>query len=349
MLKSGVVRAADHVSFAIESGEILGLVGESGSGKSVTALSILQLIDPPGRITSGEVWLGGADLMRLRDRDMLAVRGQQISMIFQEPVTSLDPIVTVGEQIMEALDHNYYDSWRRSFFAGIARAIGRRFAPSRRARREREARAIELLRSVQLPGAEARLKEYPFMMSGGMIQRIMIAIALAGRPQVLIADEPTTALDVTIQAQILELLRSRRRDGQLAILLITHDLGVVAETCDRVAVMYAGRIVETAPAAELFDHAAHPYTVGLLRSMPDPDKPIERLTPIVGAVPSLVNIAQSECHFHSRCPFAMAVCRVEAPPELVLEDGHAVKCHLYGPGRPLTFDAATAAQRHAAT
>jgi peptide/nickel transport system ATP-binding protein len=334
-VKAGPLRAVDHVSFTIEPGEVLGLVGESGSGKSVTALSILRLVDVPGRIVGGEVLFDGEDLLGLDDREMLAVRGQKIAMIFQEPMTSLNPVLTVGTQIVEALDREYYDKWRRGVAFGIAGALGRTFRRNGRARREREARAIELLRSVHLPDAENRLREYPYMMSGGMIQRIMIAIALAGGPSLLIADEPTTALDVTIQAQILDLLRSRQRDAQLAVLLITHDLGVVAESCDRVAVMYAGRIVETAPAVQLFDYPRHPYTIGLRRSMPDPDRKIERLTAIEGSVPSLVGLPESQCHFQARCPFVMDICRRVAPEPVTIGQGHVVRCHLYGDGKPL--------------
>ncbi len=334
-IRDGPLRAVDHISFTLDRGEVLGLVGESGSGKSVTALSIMRLVDEPGRVVGGEILLEGENLLDLEDREMLAVRGQRIAMIFQEPVTSLNPVLTVGDQIYEALDREYYDHWRRGFLWGMAAAISRRLKPDRRGAKERAARAIELLRSVRLPEAESRLKEYPHTMSGGMIQRIMIAIALAGGPKVLIADEPTTALDVTIQAQILDLLRTRQRDADLAVLLITHDLGVVAETCDRVAVMYAGRIVETAPATRLFDEPRHPYTVGLRRSMPDADHKVERLTAIEGSVPSLIGIAESQCHFYTRCPFVMDVCSRVAPRAVIVASDHVVSCHLYGEGKPL--------------
>jgi peptide/nickel transport system ATP-binding protein len=335
VLKEGILRAADDVSFVLERGEVLGLVGESGSGKSVTALSLLRLIEKPGRTVAGEVLLDGKNLLALSEREMLDVRGQQIAMIFQEPIMSLNPVVTVGAQIAEALDRDYYGSWRRGFLSGLAHMIRRRVVPDRRAHRNREASAVRLLDSVRLPGGASRLREYPYMMSGGMIQRIMIAIALAGDPLVLIADEPTTALDVTIQAQILDLLRTQQRDFDLAVLLITHDLGVVAETCDRVAVMYAGRIVESASVVELFDHPRHPYTIGLLRSMPDPDRKLAQLTAIEGSVPPLVNIPISQCHFQTRCPFVMDVCRREAPPPTSVGSGHVVNCHLYGSGAPM--------------
>jgi oligopeptide/dipeptide ABC transporter ATP-binding protein len=334
-LRAGVLRAVDHVSFTLEAGEVLGLVGESGSGKSVTAMSLLRLVDAPGRTVGGSVLFDGVDLLQLSERQMLGVRGQKIAMIFQEPATSLDPVVTVGSQILEALDREYYDAWRRGLLRGIARMAKRWITRDRARRRELKRQAIELLRSVHLPGAEGRLTEYPYTMSGGMIQRIMIAIALAGQPRLLIADEPTTALDVTIQAQILDLLRSRQRDAGLAVLLITHDLGVVAETCDRVAVMYAGRIVETAPAAQLFEHPRHPYTIGLRRSIPDPDLRADRLTAIEGSVPSLVNLPESECHFQTRCPFVMDICRRVIPPPVAVGNGQTVACHLYTQGGPL--------------
>jgi oligopeptide/dipeptide ABC transporter ATP-binding protein len=300
----------------------------------VTALSIMRLLDPPGRTVGGEILLDGEDLLSLEEREMLDVRGKRIGMIFQEPASSMNPVVTIGDQLREALDHEYYDHWRHGLLPGLASSIRRKFGGSA-SRRNIEREAIELLQSVRLPGAESRLREYPYMLSGGMIQRIMIAIALAGKPQILIADEPTTALDVTIQAQILELLRQQQQENQLAVLLITHDLGVVAETCDRVAVMYAGRIVESATTAQLFDHPRHPYTIGLRRSMPDPDKRTERLTAIDGTVPSLVNLNAAQCHFSARCPFVMDICRREAPRQHDVGGGQVVACHLYGPGKPL--------------
>lgn len=307
-LKGGVVRGADGVSFTVNRGEVLGLVGESGSGKSVTAMSIMRLLDNGWR-TRGEVLFDGQNLLSLSERAMLHVRGKQIGMIFQDPATSLDPVATVGSQLAESLDQSYYDSWRGNLLSGTWHMVRRWFGAERRMRREQRARAIDLLRSVHLPNPAARVDEYPYMLSGGMIQRIMIAIALAGQPRVLIADEPTTALDVTIQAQILDLLRSQQRESNLAILLITHDLGVVAEMCDRVAVMYAGRIVEIGSAADLFAAPRHPYTIGLLRSMPDPDHTAARLTAIEGTVPALANLAEAECHFHTRCPYATETCR----------------------------------------
>jgi oligopeptide/dipeptide ABC transporter ATP-binding protein len=334
VLKSGILRAVDGVSFTLQRGEVLGLVGESGSGKSVTALSILKLLDPPGRTVGGEVFLDGQDLLQLEESEMLHIRGKRISMIFQEPASSMDPVVTIGEQVREALDHDYYDQWRRGLLRGIFHSIRNRIAPDGASRRRVEREAVELLESVRLPAAASRLREYPYMLSGGMIQRIMIAIALAGKPEILIADEPTTALDVTIQAQILELLRQQQQENQLAVLLITHDLGVVAETCDRVAVMYAGRIVESAPVAQLFDHPRHPYTIGLRRSMPDPDKRTERLIAIEGTVPPLVNLPVAQCHFAARCPFVMDICRREAPLPFDVGNSQSVACHLYGPGKP---------------
>jgi oligopeptide/dipeptide ABC transporter ATP-binding protein len=327
-LKEGVVCAADDVTFSIAEGEVLGLVGESGSGKSVTAMSIMRLLDDGWR-TGGAVLLGGQDLLAMTEREMLDVRGKRIGMIFQDPATSLDPVATVGAQVVEALDHRYYDAWRGGLLTGVWRLLHRWGGLDRTAVRAQRARAVELLRAVHLPNPDARFNDYPYMLSGGMIQRIMIAIALAGRPQLLIADEPTTALDVTIQAQILDLLRARRQDSNLAVLLITHDLGVVAETCDRVAVMYAGRVVEEAPTRQLFAQPRHPYTVGLLRSMPDPDLRVERLTAIEGTVPALVDLPPNECHFAARCPAAMDACRQARPVPVQVDAAHTVACHLY--------------------
>ncbi|ROQ92025.1 ABC transporter ATP-binding protein [Desulfosoma caldarium] len=303
----GTVKAVDDVSFSLESGKTLALVGESGCGKSVTALSIMRLIpEPPGKIVSGRILFDGTDLVQLSEPDMRHVRGNRISMIFQEPMTSLNPVFRVGDQIAEVLELH-----------------------QKLSRKEALDRAVGLLRMVGIPSAESRLRDYPHQMSGGMRQRVMIAMALACNPRLLIADEPTTALDVTIQAQILELMDELRRTTGTAVLLITHDLGVVAETAEHVVVMYAGRVVEEAPVSELFHHPLHPYTQGLLRSIPslvEDDK--RRLEAIPGVVPSLLALPAG-CRFNDRCKFAMDRCYAEEPPLMTIELGHQVRCWLY--------------------
>jgi oligopeptide/dipeptide ABC transporter ATP-binding protein len=299
----GVVRAVDGVSFALMPGETLAVVGESGSGKSVTSLSILRLVaSPPGRIAGGSIRFRGRDLLALSDAEMRAVRGREISMIFQEPMTSLNPVHTCGEQIIEVL-----------------------VLHERLARPAARARAVELLRTVGIPSPEQRVDEYPHQMSGGMRQRVMIAMALACRPALLIADEPTTALDVTIQAQILDLLRALKREFGMAVLLITHDLGVVAETADRVAVMYAGQVVETCDVRRAFRSTRHPYTAGLLASLPRLGAGAERLRVIPGNVPNPVRFP-SGCRFHPRCPLAVERCRSEAPALRDVGAGHFSRC-----------------------
>jgi peptide/nickel transport system ATP-binding protein len=293
--------AVNDVSFSLAAGETLALVGESGCGKSLTALSILRLVDPPGRIVSGAIRFEGRDLLSIGEREMRAVRGAAIGLVLQEPMTALNPVFTVGRQIAEALEVH-----------GLARG------------RAARARAIELLEAVRVPEPARRADEYPHQLSGGLRQRALIAAALACRPRLLIADEPTTALDVTIQAQILDLLRDLRRDLDLALLLITHDLGVVAHQADRVVVMYAGRIVEQAPVRTLFREPLHPYTRGLLRSMPGRHAGA-RLEAIEGAVPRLGAIPDG-CSFAPRCPNRFDPCA--ALPALV-GDGHAVRCFLH--------------------
>lgn len=327
--RAGIVRAVDRVSFSIAHGETLGLVGESGSGKTVMALSIMQLLDPPGRVLGGQAMLGGVDLLRQTEAQMLHIRGKRIAMIFQEPLTSLNPTVTVGEQLLEALKVETYDAWRRGPLAGMARFLRDRVMWDRREATEKRERAIALLESVRLPAARDCLQRYPYMLSGGMLQRIMVAIAMASQPELLIADEPTTAVDVTIQAQILQILRERKAAANLSILLITHDLGLIAEMCNRVAVMYAGRLVEQADVEDLFDAPRHPYTRGLLASMPSADRPIERLKAIEGSVPDLIGLRQEACHFAPRCPLATEVCRNERPAMLDVTAGHQVACHIY--------------------
>jgi oligopeptide/dipeptide ABC transporter ATP-binding protein len=305
----GVVRAVDGVSYAVRSGEILGVVGESGCGKSVTALSILRLVaDPPGRIVGGAVRFQGVNLLDLTEGEMEGIRGNDISMIFQEPMTSLNPLLTAGRQIAEAI----------ALHRGVSR-------------REAMEAAIEMLRRVHIPEPAQRAHAYPHQLSGGMRQRVMIAMAVSCNPKLLIADEPTTALDVTIQAQILDLMRELQETLGTAIILITHDMGVVAENADRVVVMYAGRKVEEAGAKELFEAPGHPYTKGLLGSIPNVEIAAHirghrpRLNEIRGMVPSLADLPQG-CSFAPRCGFATDRCRASYPPLLQCRPGHWVAC-----------------------
>jgi len=300
----------DGVSFYLDEGELLGLVGESGCGKSITALSVMRLIGSPGRIAGGEIWFDGENLLAASEERMREIRGDDVAMIFQDPMTSLNPVYTVGEQIAEALR--------------LHRGMSRKEA--------REA-AIAAMREVAIPDPARRANDYPHQLSGGMRQRVMIAMALACDPKLLIADEPTTALDVTIQAQILELLDGLRKSRQLAVLLITHDLGVVAEVADRVAVMYTGRIVEESPVEELFARPKHPYTEGLLQSVPKLTQAevgkAERLSTIEGTVPKPTDLPPG-CHFAPRCPHRMPRCTEgERIPFYELEGGVRVRCVLY--------------------
>ncbi|OYT72923.1 MAG: peptide ABC transporter ATP-binding protein [Chloracidobacterium sp. CP2_5A] len=302
--RAGVVPAADDVSFAIERGETLALVGESGSGKSVTALSIMGLVSPPGRIVAGRLQFNGRDLRAATAADLAALRGAQMAMIFQDPMTSLNPVFTVGEQIAEMLRRH-------------------RRLPSRQAWTQ----AVDALASVAIPDPARRARQYPHEMSGGMRQRVMIAMALSCNPQLLIADEPTTALDVTIQAQILELIAVQRRERNLGVLLITHDLGVVAQVADRAAVMYAGRIVEMAPVETLFSSPQHPYTKGLLDSVPRIGRRETRLPTIEGVVPRLTELPPG-CAFAPRCPEVAPDCRRGDIPLKTLDAarGHVIRC-----------------------
>ena len=304
--EDGVARAVDGVSLTVDEGETLGVVGESGCGKSVTALSILRLLpEPPARFAGGEILYKGADLLKVTDREIRKVRGNEIAFIFQEPMTSLNPVFTVGNQIAETVR--------------LHRGLNRR---------EARAESIEALRRVGIPSPERRIDEYPHQLSGGMKQRVMIAMALSCNPSLLIADEPTTALDVTIQAQILDLLHGLRTDGGMGLILITHDLGVVAEVADRVAVMYAGKIVEKASVGDLFNHPQHPYTVGLFRSLPALGKRRGRLQAIPGNVPSPLDFSEG-CRFRERCTFATDKCGEEPPLAAAGTDpdaDHAVAC-----------------------
>jgi peptide/nickel transport system ATP-binding protein len=302
--KHGSVPAVDDVSFEIRAGETLGLVGESGSGKSVTALSIMRLVQQPGRIAEGRILFNGNDLLTCDDRAMQRVRGAQIALIFQEPMTALNPVFRVGDQIAETL-----------------------LVHTRATRHEARAKAIDLLRAVRIANPESRIRDYPHQLSGGMRQRVLIAMALACQPSLVIADEPTTALDVTIQAEILDLLREMKSALDLSLLLITHDLGVIAETADRVAVMYAGRIVETGPVREIFRNPAHPYTRGLLASMPG-GHPGQRLRAIEGSVPLLGDLPPG-CAFHPRCPDRFDPCTTAPPLEYPVGVDQLAKCYLY--------------------
>lgn len=302
----GVARAVDGLSFDLPPGKTLAIVGESGCGKSVTALSILGLVPhPPGVVSGDAVLFEGRDLLRCSEAEMRHVRGNEISMIFQEPMTSMNPVFRIGDQIGAVL----------RLHRGLAKEAARR-------------ETLSLLNRVGIPAAERRMADYPHQMSGGMLQRVMIAMALACRPKVLIADEPTTALDVTIQAQILDLLRKLQRDENMSMLLITHDLGIVAETADEVAVMYAGRKVEQAPVASLFAAPKHPYTQGLFASLPAMQPHKGRLYTILGSVPAATDFP-SGCRFHPRCPHAMDRCKQDTPPLLKTGEGHHAACWLH--------------------
>lgn len=307
---AGLARAVDGVSFSIDSGEMVGIVGESGCGKSVMARSILRLIpDPPGRIVDGKILFNGHNLLRLSERQMQTIRGNKISMIFQEPMTSLNPVYTIGDQISEVfrLHENL-------------------------SKKEAIERSVAMLRLVGIPSPENRIRDYPFQMSGGMRQRVMIAMAMACRPKIILADEPSTALDVTIQAQILDLIKELQQELATAVILITHDLGVIAETVQRVLVMYTGKVVEEAPVRKLFTDPHHPYTEGLLNSIPSLDTTYDRyteqLTEIAGIVPDLCHLPIG-CSFAPRCPRTRKGCRSEAPPMIEISDHHRVRCWLY--------------------
>ena len=308
--EAGVVKAVDGVDLEIHKGETLGVVGESGSGKSITAMSIMRLIPvPPGKIVSGEVIFNGKDLVKASEREMMKIRGNDIAMIFQDPMTSLNPVLTVGEQIMEAIV--------------LHQKVGRSDAKKK---------AIEMLKTVGIPESEIRVNNYPHQFSGGMRQRVMIAMALSCNPKLLIADEPTTALDVTIQAQILSLMNKLKDDFGTAIMLITHDLGVVAELCQKVLVMYAGNTVEYTDSRALFATPKHPYTWGLLGSLPKLDESEkQRLEPIEGHPPDLRHLPQG-CNFAPRCKHKLPICEQQKPILREIEPGHMVSCFLYEVG-----------------
>ena len=302
--QDGTVKAVNGVNFSIKAGQTLGVVGESGCGKSITAMSVMRLIQRPGKIVTGRIMLQGEDLLSKTEEEMRDIRGNGISMIFQEPMTSLNPVFTCGDQIAESVQ---------------------RHEPVSRA--EAWNRAVEMLDQVGIPDARRRAKEYPHQLSGGMRQRVMIAMALSTGPDLLIADEPTTALDVTIQAQILELMRSLRETNKMAIMLITHDLGVVAEMADEVVVMYAGKVVERADVTTLFTTPHHPYTEGLIKSIPRLGVKQDRLAVIRGTVPSPFNLPDG-CLFKTRCPYRMPICDVAPPFRAVSSDNHPSRCWL---------------------
>ncbi len=310
----GEVKAVRGISFDVNEGEVLGIVGESGSGKSVTSLSIMGLLQYPGRVVDGEILLNGEDILTYGKNQMRRVRGKEIAMIFQDPMTSLNPVYTIGNQIMEMiLEHE------------------------KMSRREARARAIEMLKLVGIPAAEKRIDSYPHEFSGGMRQRVMIALALSCNPKLLIADEPTTALDVTIQAQILNLIKKLNRQFGMTTMLITHDLGVVATVCDKVAVMYGGLIMEYGTADEIFYHPRHPYTMGLLGSIPHVDGGEKRrLIPIDGTPPDLINPPKG-CPFSTRCKYCMNVCTQEHPPYFA-EDKHRTMCWMLDADAPKDSD-----------
>lgn len=308
-VKRGVVRAVDDVSFEVSEGEILAIVGESGSGKSVTSLSIMGLLAEPGHVAGGEMTFDGKDLVHLSEKEYREMRGNDMAMIFQEPMTSLNPVYRIGDQIVEAIRTHEKVS-----------------------KKEALTRAIDLLRKVGIPSPEARVRDYPHQMSGGMRQRVMIAMALACNPKLLIADEPTTALDVTIQAQILDLLRNLKDQINSSIMFITHDLGVIAEMADYVVVMYAGRIVEQGTAEEIFSHPAHPYTIGLMASKPVVGRQVDKLYSIPGKVPNPINMP-NYCYFKDRCEMCVNGCEGDYPCEVSISPTHKVSCYRYYDGK----------------
>lgn len=304
--RDGVVKSVDGVDFSVEKGKILGIVGESGCGKSVTSLSILQLIDsPPGKIEAGKIIFNNKNLLDYTDDEMRKIRGNEISMIFQEPMTSLNPVFTVGFQIEEAIINH-----------------------QKKTKQEAKEKCLEMLNLVKIPDADKILNQYPHKLSGGMRQRIMIAMALSCNPKLLIADEPTTALDVTIQAQVLELIKELKNKLDTGVMLITHDLGVIADMADSIIVMYAGKVVEDGKSLDLFKNPKHPYTLGLMKSKPNILKRIDRLYSIDGNVPNPLNMPKG-CAFHPRCEKNMPICKEKVPELLEVSPNHKVRCWLY--------------------
>lgn len=315
----GEVKAVNHVSFNLERGKVLGIVGESGSGKSVTAYSIMRILDPAAKIVGGQILLDGTDLVQLSEEEMRKVRGKRISIIFQDPMTSLNPVYTIGNQIIE----------------GIRLHTDRNLADAKK-------RALELLELVGINEPQKRLKQYPYELSGGMRQRAMIAMALAVEPDILIADEPTTALDVTIQAQILEQIKEIQKQLGMAVIMITHDLGVIADMCDEIIVLYAGRVCERGTADEIFYNPRHEYTKGLIQSIPKLVKTDEKLIPILGTPLDLLNLPDG-CFFASRCAEAMKICLKEQPPEIRINENHLASCWVNERDRALAEAAHAAA------
>jgi oligopeptide transport system ATP-binding protein len=304
--RDGVAKAVNGVSYAVDAGQTLAVLGESGSGKSVTAQAVMGILDmPPGRITGGQILFDGRDLLRLKEEERRRIRGARMAMIFQDALSALNPVVSVGDQLGEMFV--------------VHRGMSRKDA---------RARAVELMERVRIPGAAQRVRDYPHQFSGGMRQRIMIAMALALEPALVIADEPTTALDVTVQAQVMDLLAELQREYRMGLILITHDLGVVADVADRIAVMYAGRIVESAPVLDLYKAPAHPYTRGLLDSVPRLDQKGQELYAIKGMPPNLMNIPPG-CAFHPRCPMAQDVCRTDEPALYTVSPARGSACHFW--------------------
>lgn len=298
----GIVHAVENVNFSLNKGETLGIVGESGSGKSVTSLSVMRLVT--GKITDGEIIFDGKDILTLSEREMEHIRGNDITMIFQDPMTSLDPVYTIGYQLREVLFQH----------------------DKKMTRAEADRISIDMLRKVGIANPESRMNDYPHQLSGGMRQRVIIAMGLCCHPKLLIADEPTTALDVTIQAQILDLMRALKKESNMSIMLITHDLGVIAEMCDRVVVMYCGQVVESGSVRDIFKHPGHKYTQGLLESIPRVEENRDRLNAIEGNVPNVLVLPEG-CRFHPRCPYATEKCRTEVPQTVEISNGHMAACH----------------------